>query len=125
MTAAEALRAGLPVILPTDTVYGIAVALDTPGGIERLFEVKDRPPEKGIALLLADAGQAWEIGLATPAARRLASAFWPGPLTLVLARGPGVELPDVLTGGASTVGVRARAVRSVCERLCDYPTGPE
>ena len=53
--AADALRNGGVVALPTDTVYGIAVALPTPGGIERLFEVKRRPPDKGIMLLLADA----------------------------------------------------------------------
>ena len=50
--AIEVLRAGGIVALPTDTVYGIAVALDTPGGIERLFHVKRRPPDKGIVLLL-------------------------------------------------------------------------
>ena len=55
------------------------MALDTPGGIERLFAVKERPPEKGIALLLADATQAWRVGVPTDAARRLGAAFWPGP----------------------------------------------
>ena len=44
--------------IPTDTVYGVAVAMTTPAGVERLFEVKRRPPDKGIMLLLADAGQA-------------------------------------------------------------------
>jgi len=78
------LRAGGIVVLPTDTVYGIAVALATPGGIERLFHVKQRPPEKAIALLLADADQAGELGLVSPAAAALAAALWPGPLTLVL-----------------------------------------
>ena len=62
-TAVEVLRAGGVVALPTDTVYGIAVALDTPGGIERLFEVKRRPPDKGIMLLLEDAAQAPRIGV--------------------------------------------------------------
>ena len=50
--AIEVLRGGGVVALPTDTVYGIAVALDTPGGIERLFQVKRRPVDKGIVLLL-------------------------------------------------------------------------
>ena len=54
--AVAVLRAGGVVALPTDTVYGIGVALDTPGGIERLFDVKRRPPDKGIMLLLDDAG---------------------------------------------------------------------
>ena len=61
--AIEVLRAGGVVALPTDTVYGIAVALDTPGGIERLFDVKRRPPDKGIMLLLDDAAQAASIGV--------------------------------------------------------------
>jgi L-threonylcarbamoyladenylate synthase len=123
--AIEVLRGGGIVALPTDTVYGIAVALATSGGIERLFRVKDRPPEKGIALLLADADQAWDLGVATLAARRLAAAFWPGPLTLVLERRPEIELPDALTGGAATVGVRVPdhdAPRALAAALGPLPT---
>jgi L-threonylcarbamoyladenylate synthase len=104
--AIEVLRSGGIVALPTDTVYGIAVALATPGGIERLFDVKQRPPEKAIALLLAEAAQAGELGLVTPAAAALAAALWPGPLTLVLPARPDVALPDVLGAGTRTVGVR-------------------
>ena len=61
-SAVGALRAGGIVALPTDTVYGIAVALETPGGIEALFAAKDRPPDRAIMLLLADAAQAPTIG---------------------------------------------------------------
>ncbi|HEX5149497.1 MAG TPA: L-threonylcarbamoyladenylate synthase, partial [Candidatus Limnocylindrales bacterium] len=104
--AIDVLRAGGIVALPTDTVYGIAVALATPGGIERLFHVKQRPPDKAIALLLADAAQAGELGLVSPAAAALAAALWPGPLTLVLPARPDAALPDVLAAGARTVGVR-------------------
>src|SRR3970282_2128865 len=104
--AIEVLRAGGIVALPTDTVYGIAVALTTPGGIERLFHVKHRAPEKGIALLLADAGQARTIAHMNAEADLLASAFWPGPLTLVLPRDPVAPLPAALTGGSPTVGLR-------------------
>ena len=104
--AVEALRGGAVVALPTDTVYGLGVALSTPGGIERLFHVKHRPPEKGIVLLLADAAQAHDLAIVTPAAETLAGAFWPGGLTLVLERRADVELPAALTGGASTIGLR-------------------
>ena len=104
--AIDVLRAGGIVALPTDTVYGIAVSLDTPGGIERLFRVKQRPPDKGIALLLDEVAQAAAIAILTPAALALADACWPGGLTLVLARRPGVALPDELTGGAATIGLR-------------------
>ena len=104
--AASVLRGGGVVALPTDTVYGIGVALGTPGGIERLFAAKRRPPDKGVMLLLADASQAGTIGLMTPAATALAAACWPGGLTVVVPRRPDVALPDVLTGGAPTIGLR-------------------
>lgn len=104
--AIAVLEAGGIVALPTDTVYGIAVKVSAPGGIERLFRVKDRPPEKGIALLLAAADQADVVGIPSAMSRRLADAFWPGPLTLVLPRRPGANLPDVLTDGVQTIGVR-------------------
>ena len=70
--AVDVLRAGGVVALPTDTVYGIGVALDAEGGIERLFAAKRRPPDKGIMLLLDDAAQAVDIGVMTPAAQALA-----------------------------------------------------
>ena len=60
--AVEVLRGGGIVALPTDTVYGIAVSLATPGGIERLFHVKRRPPDKAVMLLLDDAAQAARAG---------------------------------------------------------------
>jgi L-threonylcarbamoyladenylate synthase len=104
--AIEVLRAGGIVALPTDTVYGVAVALDTPGGIERLFEVKRRPPERGIMLLLDAAAQAPDIGEMGPAASALANACWPGGLTVVVPQRADVPLPAVLTGGAATIGLR-------------------
>jgi L-threonylcarbamoyladenylate synthase len=116
-TAIAALRAGGIVALPTDTVYGIGVALDTPGGIERLFAAKDRPPDKAIALLLAEPDQADEIGLLGRAARALARALWPGGLTLVVARRQDRPLPAALTGGALVPG----AVPTVGLRVPDHP----
>jgi L-threonylcarbamoyladenylate synthase len=80
--------------------------LATPGGIERLFEVKRRPPDKGIMLLLADAAQAATLGVMTPAASVLGAACWPGGLTLVVPRRPDASLPDVLTAGQPTIGLR-------------------
>jgi L-threonylcarbamoyladenylate synthase len=104
--AIDVLQGGGIVALPTDTVYGIAVALGTVGGIERLFHVKHRPLDKGIALLIADAAQVSDLGELTPAAAALVEELWPGPLTLVLRARPGASLPDALSGGARTVGVR-------------------
>src|SRR3954466_10564035 len=97
--AIQTVHAGGIVAIPTDTVYGIAVALGTPGGIERLFAAKQRPPDKAIALLVADAAQASAIGNLTPAAVALAEAFWPGGLTLVVPRRTDVPLPAALMGG--------------------------
>ena len=125
------LREGGVIAVPTDTVYGIAVALDTPGGIERLFAAKQRPPDKAIALLLADVAQASAIGELTPAATALATAFWPGGLTLVVPRRADVPLPAALTGGAlapgaiPTVGLRVpdhEAPRALARALGPLPT---
>jgi L-threonylcarbamoyladenylate synthase len=107
VAAVDVLRAGGVVALPTDTVYGIGVALDAEGGIERLFAAKRRPPDKGIMLLLDDAAQAADIGVMTPAAQALAEACWPGGLTVIVPQRPDVALPAALTGGAPTIGLRA------------------
>jgi L-threonylcarbamoyladenylate synthase len=104
--AAACLRDGGVVALPTDTVYGIAVSLETAGGVERLFHVKRRPTDKGIMLLLADAAQAPTIGVMTQAATVLGEAFWPGGLTVIVPQRPDVPLPEALTGGAQTIGLR-------------------
>jgi L-threonylcarbamoyladenylate synthase len=104
--AIETLRAGGIVAMPTDTVYGVGVALGAPDGLARLFAAKDRPLERAIVLLVADLDQAASVGVLSPAARVLAERFWPGGLTLVLAQAPGAPLPAVLTAGAATVGVR-------------------
>jgi len=123
--AIEVLRADGVVALPTDTVYGIAVRIDTPGGIERLFHVKQRPPDRAIALLIGSADQARQIGVMTPSAGALAGAFWPGGLTLVLARREGATLPDVLTGGTATIGLRVPdhpAPRALAAAVGPLPT---
>lgn len=104
--AIEALRAGEIVAMPTDTVYGVGVALDAPEGLERLFAAKDRPLDKAIVLLVADLEQAAQVGVLTPLARALAEEFWPGGLTLVLAQSRDGRLPPALTAGNSTIGVR-------------------
>jgi L-threonylcarbamoyladenylate synthase len=104
--AIDVLRAGGIVAMPTDTVYGVGVALEAPDGLPRLFAAKDRPLDRAIVLLVADIEQAAHVGVLTPAARRLAERFWPGGLTLVLAQAPGAPLPAALTGGAPTIGVR-------------------
>lgn len=123
--AIAVLRSGGIVAVPTDTVYGIAIALGTPGGIERLFHVKHRPPDKAIALLLADADQVAELAEVSPAAEALAAALWPGPLTLVLPARADVDLPDLLRAGRPSVGVRLPdhpAPRALAEAVGPLPT---
>ena len=125
--AARVLARGGIVALPTDTVYGIAVAIDTPGGIERLFAAKQRPPDKAIALLIADAEQAAELGELNAAARALAAAFWPGGLTLILPRRPERALPALGGEGLElpTVGLRVPdhdAPRALARAVGPLPT---
>ncbi len=107
--AIAALRAGALVAMPTDTVYGLGVALSAPDGLGRLFAAKRRPLDKGIVLLLADHRQADDVGTLDAAAHVLAAAFWPGGLTLVVPQLPSARLPAELTGGAATIGLRLPA----------------
>lgn len=104
--AVGVLREGGIVALPTDTVYGIAVSLAAPGGIERLFRAKGRPPDKAVVLLLDDVAQAARAGRMTPAAAELAAACWPGGLTVIVPQRRDVPWPAALTGGSSTIGLR-------------------
>jgi L-threonylcarbamoyladenylate synthase len=123
--AVEHLRAGRIVAVPTDTVYGIAADMALPDAIERLFAAKHRPPEKAVAVLLADAGQAESLGWMRPAAHVLANRFWPGGLTLVLPLLQGVVLPTALAAGAETIGVRVPdhdAPRALARALGPLPT---
>jgi L-threonylcarbamoyladenylate synthase len=103
--AAEALRSGAIVAIPTETVYGLA-ALPTEAALERLVMIKRRSTEKGIQLLVASLEQARQVAELPATAERLAAAFWPGPLTLVLPQRPDVALSELLTGGRPGVGVR-------------------
>jgi len=123
--AVQVLRDGGIVALPTDTVYGIAVSLTTPGGVERLFQVKRRPPDRAVMLLLDDAAQADAAGRITPAATALIAACWPGGLTVVVPQLPDVRWPAMLTGGAATIGLRVPdhdAPRALAREVGPLPT---
>jgi tRNA threonylcarbamoyl adenosine modification protein (Sua5/YciO/YrdC/YwlC family) len=85
-TAAAAIERGELVLLPTETVYGLAARPDLPAATERLFEAKRRPSSLNLPVLAPTEAQAWTVAESTPRARVLASAFWPGALTLVLRR---------------------------------------
>jgi L-threonylcarbamoyladenylate synthase len=116
--AAEVIRAGGLVILPTDTVYGVAADLSQPDAVARLYEVKQRSPDKAIPILLSDFSHIRRVAQhVPPTARRLADAFWPGPLTIAVPKWP--IIPDIVSA-LPTVGVRipdhagARAVIRAC-----------
>jgi L-threonylcarbamoyladenylate synthase len=104
--AAEALEAGHPVGLPTETVYGLAARLADPLAIAQVFEAKGRPLYDPLIVHVASLEAAAEVGRLPddPALRALLASRWPGPLTVVLERT--ALVPDLVTAGASTVAVR-------------------
>lgn len=103
--AADALRRGEVIAIPTETVYGLAVLpLELPVG--RLIAAKQRSADKGIQLLVDSVEQAAALAVLPAAAEQLARAFWPGGLTLILDRRPDVDLPTLLGGGRATLGLR-------------------
>ncbi len=111
--AAEVLRAGGLVGMPTETVYGLAAnALDT-AAVAKVFEAKARPSFDPLIVHLASADDAQQYAELDETSRRLAQAFWPGPLTLVLPRRRGEMggpvVPDLVTAGLDAVGLRVPA----------------
>jgi L-threonylcarbamoyladenylate synthase len=120
--AAELLRAGELVALPTETVYGLAANAWNADAVHRIFEVKGRPPQNPIIVHVAGLELARRcVSDWPPLAAKLAAAFWPGPLTLVLPRS--AEIPDVVAAGGHTVGVRwpSHPFIQAVIRACDFP----
>jgi L-threonylcarbamoyladenylate synthase len=103
--AAALLRSGGLVAFPTETVYGLGADASDVDAVRRIFAAKGRPADHPLIVHLPDAAllDAWAVEVPT-AAWHLAHAFWPGPLTLLLSRSP--QVPDVVTGGRATVGLR-------------------
>ncbi len=107
--AAAALRRGGVVAIPTDTVYGLAARAEDAAACERIFFLKGRPDHVALPVLVADLAQAAPLvaDAQLPVLARLAEVFWPGPLTLVVARRPGLSLD--LGGDPESVGLRSPA----------------
>ncbi|SMC21858.1 L-threonylcarbamoyladenylate synthase [Andreprevotia lacus DSM 23236] len=104
--ALDLLRAGELVGIPTETVYGLAADAANPAAVARIFALKGRPADHPVIIHIAGAAQLQDWAKDIPAAAwQLAEAFWPGPLTLILPRQP--HVPDAVTGGQDTVGLRA------------------
>lgn len=103
--AAEILRAGGLVAFPTETVYGLGADASSATAVARLYAAKGRPSDHPVIVHFADAERAFAWAREVPeAARKLATRFWPGPLTLILKRAR--QAGDFVTGGQDTVGLR-------------------
>jgi L-threonylcarbamoyladenylate synthase len=90
--AADAVRAGDLIVIPTDTVYGVATDAFTPGATDKIFTLKQRPRSMPLPILVSRPRQAWAVcDSVPPAAAELAAAFWPGALTLVMPQTPDLD----------------------------------
>ena len=103
--AVAILREGGVVAFPTDTLYALAADATNPAAVARVFDIKGREGAKPLPLFVADREAAERIGVLTTLARRLATNFWPGALTLVVRRQPNFQ-SDALAGG-DTIALRA------------------
>src|SRR6266851_7124371 len=106
--AAALLRAGKLVAFPTETVYGLGANALDPAAVQKIFTAKGRPPSSPLIVHIHSIEMAKTLAASWPdAAEQLARRFWPGPLTLVLPKRPLV--PDIVTAGLPTVGLRIPA----------------
>ena len=120
--ATELLRAGEVVALPTETVYGLAANALDEKAVAKIFQIKGRPANNPVIVHVVGAEMAGRCVTAWPdAAEKLARAFWPGPLTLVLPCAK--NIPSVVTAGGQTVGVRwpGHPFIQAVIRECDFP----
>ncbi|MCS6971156.1 MAG: L-threonylcarbamoyladenylate synthase [Planctomycetota bacterium] len=119
--AVAALARGELVAMPTETVYGLAADATNERAVLAVFAAKGRPRFDPLIVHCSDLAMVQQVAQVSPRAERLAAAFWPGPLTLVLPRRP--LIPDVVTAGLDTVAVRipAHPVAQALIRACGRP----
>jgi L-threonylcarbamoyladenylate synthase len=114
--AADLIREGAVVAIPTDTLYGLAADPFSPAAVRAIFAVKGRAADKAIPLIAADMEQVDAfLGPLSTVARTLGRAFWPGPLTVIILAPS--SLPAELTGDGGTVGIRVPN-HTTAQRLC-------
>jgi len=105
LRASKLLKEGRVVAIPTETVYGLAANALDPEAVKGIFAAKDRPQDNPLIVHIATLEQMEQVTSSVPKdAYRLAEAFWPGPLTMILPKAP--SIPDEVTAGLETVGVR-------------------
>ncbi|PIV10155.1 MAG: threonylcarbamoyl-AMP synthase [Candidatus Portnoybacteria bacterium CG03_land_8_20_14_0_80_41_10] len=116
--AAGVIQAKGSLVYPTDTVYGLGVdGLSVPA-IERLFKIKKRPASKPVPVIVRDMAMAKRLALIDRQTERILEAVWPGPVTVILRKKEIV--PDILTAGQSTIGLRipdCKLVRAIMNNL--------
>ena len=126
--AAQLLRSGALVAFPTETVYGLGADATNGEAVARIFAAKGRPHFNPLIVHVPDMTGAESLALFSDKARRLAGAFWPGPLTLVLERRDGSGVSELVSAGLSTLAVRvpdhpiARALLAAVDRPLAAPS---
>ena len=104
--AARHLRAGDLVVFPTETVYGLGADATNATAVARVFDLKGRPAINPLIVHLADVATAAPLAASSETAERLAAAFWPGPLTLVVPRPEATPIADAVSAGLPTLAIR-------------------
>ena len=122
-TAAQILKDGRLVAFPTETVYGLGADARNNMAVASIFAAKSRPHFNPLIVHVADIAAVEEIAELSESARALASAFWPGPLTLVLPRRADSSLSDLVTAGLDTVAIRVPAHPLARKLLAEF-NGP-
>src|SRR2546423_4368944 len=120
--AVSLLKSGELVALPTETVYGLAANAFDAQAVSRIFEIKGRPANNPIIVHVSSVDMAKECTSSWPElATKLARAFWPGPLTMVLAKS--ARMPPIVTAGGATVGIRwpSHPLIQAVIRECRFP----
>ena len=107
--AAQLLRAGQIVAIPTETVYGLAADAQNAEAVARIYAAKGRPDFNPLIVHVRDRKAAERLGLFNATARALADAFWPGPVTLVLPLQPDAPVARAVTAGLQTIAIRCPA----------------
>jgi len=126
--AARVINEGGLVAMPTETVYGLAADATNGVAVAGIFEAKGRPRFNPLIVHVADIAAARALGRFTQAAEKLAQAFWPGPLTLILRRQPDSPISELVTAGLPTLAIRvpaqpvAQALLAACGRPLAAPS---
>ncbi len=104
--AAALIRAGQPVAVPTETVYGLAADATSAAAVARIYEAKGRPSFNPLIVHVAELAMARRLVSFSPLAETLAAAFWPGALTMVLPRRPDCAVAELASAGLPTLAIR-------------------